>query len=169
MPVWHHLLRVSKLLGYILNTTREGSAKERQIIIKSALGHDLLEDTNAKEKEIIKVFTHRGLELVNGMTNTLGDYNHSPYIRRVSRDEEAVRLIKLSDLCDNFTGVAYALTLLGEKWTKSFFLPIVMPMYRALKKTKFRRYNKSAKLLFLLIESSINLLDNEMRHLKNKN
>ncbi|MBI5153234.1 MAG: HD domain-containing protein [Parcubacteria group bacterium] len=142
MPVWHHLLRVSQLLEYVLTLTNEGTPKERSLIVLSALGHDLLEDTKAKEDEISVLFGKEGLKLIKGMTNTLGDRDHGPYVQHMVETEEAIRLIKLSDLYDNITSVTYNLTLLGEKWTTSFFLPIVIPMHQAVKTTKFPHYKK---------------------------
>ena len=41
VPYWVHCYRVSKLLEGSLDKTKEGSPKERQVIILAALGHDL--------------------------------------------------------------------------------------------------------------------------------
>lgn len=173
MPAWHHLLRVSNLLNYTLAETKEGPANERFIIPLSALGHDLLEDTNANEEEIASLFSERGLALIRGMTNRLGDKNHGPYIKYMVRAEEAVRLIKLSDLYDNFASVAYNLALLGIPWTRTFFLPIVRPMQARIVTTKFFVYKKSAARLIILVNLAAKILDSEMRrevgYGKNKN
>jgi (p)ppGpp synthase/HD superfamily hydrolase len=164
VPVWHHLLRVSDLLRLTLSDMKEGTPKERRIIALAALGHDLLEDTKATDKEIATVFTKRGLELIHGMTNPHGDADHGPYIRAMASAEEAVRLIKLSDLYDNFTSVVHMLPTVGAQWTNSFFLPITMPMHAAIKKTTFTEYPKTAEHLIRLVDSSVQLLESELRH-----
>ncbi len=163
MPAWHHLLRVSNLLNQIFEKTKEGAAGERFLIPIAALGHDLLEDTKATEKEIAVIFGDGGLALIKGMTNRLGDKNHGPYIKHMTHAEEAVRLIKLSDLCDNYTSVTYNLALLGIPWTRSFFLPIVKPMHARVRKTKFSKYKRSATILIALVDAAERMLDEELK------
>ncbi len=163
VPVWHHLARVSKLLELILEKNREGKSKERFTIILAALGHDLIEDTKVTDTEIVKIFGVDGFELIEGMTNEWGDKFKAPYIRKVLRAPEGVRLIKLADLYDNIVGVVYNLKKLGSAWTKSYFLPIVMPMQKALRKSDFRTYKKTANLLNSMVELGLNLLIEEVR------
>lgn len=164
VPAWHHLLRVSYLLDFVLKQTGEGNSKERFIISLSALGHDLLEDTNAKEDEIRSIFGESCLELILGTTNRWGDKKQTPYVRQVVLAEEAVRLIKLADLYDNISNTTYSLYILGRKWTTSYFLPIVLPMRRAIIKTKFYRYRKSAEHLISLVNAATMLLEKELRN-----
>lgn len=166
VPVWHHVARVSHILDAVLGHTKEGIPKERFVIILAALGHDLLEDTDATEDEIHTVFGNRGLQLIMGMTNTWGDKTPGPYVRKVTRAEEAVRLIKLSDLYDNISNVTYNLHVLGLHWTMSYFLPIVSPMRRAIVKTTFSHYGKSATRLMVLVDAAATLLEKEMRHFR---
>ncbi len=166
VPAWHHLARVSETLAHVLKETQEGSAQERFLISLAALGHDLLEDTDAKKSEIEKIFGVRGLELIKGMTNWWGDKEKPRYIRQVTRAEEAVRLVKLADLYDNITSVTYNLKILGVRWTTSYFLPIVTPMRRVIVKTKFRRYRKTAKILIFFANTAACLLDEEVKRLR---
>lgn len=161
-PVWQHLARVSQLLEVALDDAKEGSVNERFTIVLAALGHDLLEDTHAKEKETRKVFGKRGYELIEGMTNRWGDKNVKPYVRQVCLAEEAVRLIKLSDLYDNMTSVVYLLPLLGKKWATSYFLPIVDPMHKAVSKTRFLHYRKTALLLTIMVNTAYAILRREI-------
>lgn len=162
-PAWHHVVRVSEILEYVVEKTKEGSATERRIIVLSALGHDLLEDTNAGEKEIRTVFGTRGLELIRGMTNSRGDAHTVHYVKQITRSEEAVRLIKLADLFDNITHVAYGMGLLGPRWVTSFFLPIASPMRRAVVRTRFRQYKHTAAFLIEMIEIATMMLNEELR------
>lgn len=164
LPAWHHLMRVSAILEHALAETKEGSSEERKIIIRAALGHDIFEDTDATEKEVLKIFGARGLELIKGMTNWRGDKEKKKYVRQVARSEEAVRLIKLADLCDNITSVAYNLKSLGRTWTESYFLPIVTPMRHAVVKTQFRKYKKTASFFIFMVGAAAVLLDNEITH-----
>lgn len=159
VPDWHHLERVSRVLEIILNETGEGTAEERATIVGAALGHDALEDTDVTPEELAAVFGARGLTLIKGMTNTLGDGHQSEYVAQVSNAEEAVRLIKLSDLYDNVTGVTYELFSLGTKWCDEYFLPIVVPMMDAVLPTDFKTFPKAADRLKQMVRiSRTNLL-----------
>lgn len=157
-PAWHHLLRVSSFLDSALKHTKEGKDVEKLMIPLAALGHDLLEDTKAEVREIKKVFGERGHELIRGMTNHWGDKHVAPYVRQVARSEEAVRLIKLSDLYDNVSGAAHNAEILGLKWINSYFLPIVLPMWLAVRKTKFIKYKKTAMFMIAAVTAAFALL-----------
>ncbi|MBI2056436.1 MAG: hypothetical protein HYT37_03565 [Candidatus Sungbacteria bacterium] len=135
------------------------------IIPLSALGHDIFEDTKATEKEVEKIFGKRGLALIQGMTNWWGDKEKPKYIKQVCSSKEAVRLIKLADLCDNYTSVVYNLKALGVEWTQLYFLPIVSPMRNAISKTKFKIFKKSAAILLQAIDRASLLLDEEITQL----
>lgn len=164
LPAWHHLVRVSAILERVFQETKEGSAKERETIVCAALGHDLFEDTDATEKEILEIFDARGLALIKGMTNRWGDKERKKYIRQMIQSEEAIRLTKLADLYDNITSVAYNLKSLGLPWTENYFLPIVTPMRHAVVKTRFRKYKKTAFLFIFIVGVAATLLDNEITH-----
>ncbi len=168
VPSWHHLERVSGLLRFALEKNKEGNENKRAIIATAALGHDVLEDTDASEKEVRKIFGEDGYKIIKGMTNRWGDKYKKPYIRQVITSEEAVRIVKLSDLYENYISVAYNLRRLGLKWTRSYFLPIVTPMLAALKKTKFRSYRKTAADLILLADFAALFLEIEMKSFKKK-
>ena len=55
VPVSQHLYRVSQILKFSLNKFKESSKEERDLIVLSSLGHDLLEDTKSLHTEIKKV------------------------------------------------------------------------------------------------------------------
>lgn len=169
VPAWHHLARVSDLLGSVLEKNKEADKKERFLIAVAALGHDVLEDTAATEEEVAAVFGARGAEIVKGMTNRLGDEHVGPYVAQVTDSEEAVRLVKLSDLYDNHISVVYNLHILGLEWTRSYFLPIVTPMRLAVTKTKFKIFKKTAADLILLVNSASFLLKTEIERYEEQN
>ncbi|MBI2109479.1 MAG: hypothetical protein HYT93_04950 [Parcubacteria group bacterium] len=158
VPEWYHLARVSNVLEIVLRRTKEGNPKERRTIVAAALGHDVLEDTDATEEEIVKIFGKKGLTLILGMTNRWGDGEKKRYVRQVVSAPEGVRLIKLSDLYDNITSVVYNLDTLGLSWTHSYFLPIVTPMRKAILKTKFSHFKKTAEILKSMVNISAELL-----------
>lgn len=162
VPVWHHLWRVAQLIDFVLKYTKEGNSKERFLIFAVALGHDLLEDTDAAKNEISSLFGKRCLALILRLTNCWGDKNPTPYVKQVIHSEEIVRIIKLADLYDNISNVTYNLRILGKKWTQSYFLPIVAPMKRTIIKTTFSRYGHSAEILTALVNAAETLLMEEL-------
>lgn len=168
VPVWHHLARVSLLLQFLLNKNREGSLRERFDIGIAGLGHDLIEDTKVIEREVKKIFTEHSLKLVKDMTNAWGDNHSMSYVRKIVRSEEGARLIKLSDLYDNLTNVTYNFNLLGLKWVVSYFLPIVLPMKKAVIKTRFNKYKKTASDLIILVNSAEEILLKEINFYRKK-
>jgi len=66
-----------------------------------------------------------------------------------------VRLLKLADICDNFTRMIHRPE--NPQYLKNKILPIIEPMHQAIIKTKFKKYHKSSK---QLIELSNLLLKN---------
>jgi (p)ppGpp synthase/HD superfamily hydrolase len=166
VPVWHHLERVSSRLKYLLDIYNEGEIEERNKIILSALGHDVLEDTNVTKEEIISSFANRGYEIIFGMTNESGDNDVRPYVKKVTNSEEAVRLIKLSDLLDNITSVTYNIAVLTPKWVDEYFLPIVTPMKVSVLTTSFDKYPKTGEYLKLSVECAYKILLDELNRFK---
>jgi (p)ppGpp synthase/HD superfamily hydrolase len=161
LPVWHHMARVSNRLDFALNIFSEGVQTERETIVLAALGHDVLEDTNATQEEVRDIFGEDALEIILGMTNDWGDENITPYVEKVVSGPESVRLTKLSDLCDNMTSVTYTLPILGQDWLHSFFLPIVTPMKTALVETEFKKFTQTANLLTEMVDVADIILRNE--------
>jgi len=162
VPAWHHLVRVSYLLQNLLTQYEEGTPEERDAIIIAALGHDILEDTDATRDEVASIFGDRAAELVWGMTNEWGDGNIAPYVEKIVASEEAVRLIKLSDGFDNNANVVYNMPLLGTQWVTSYFLPVVKSMQETVTKTEFKAYPKTAATLIAMVKNSFLLLKKEL-------
>lgn len=161
-PTWLHLLRVSRILEDVFKMHKEGSAQEQKIIVQAALGHDLLEDTDATRAEVVKVFGPIGAELIKGMTNSKGDDDVADYVKDMARAREETRMIKLADLYDNISHVTYTLPLLGNDWAHNYFLPIVDPMNNAISKTRFIKFKKSSAFLIYAIRLSMKLLKEEL-------
>ena len=157
-PPWHHLDRVSRLLELVLEASGEGAPEERETIAVAALGHDALEDTAVTREELAAVFGARGLALIEGMTNRLGDDHPAEYVAQVASAEEAVRLIKLADLYDNCTSVVFNIGSLGARWTREYFLPIVSPMIAAVLPSAFPAWPKASARLKDMVALSFALL-----------
>lgn len=162
VPVWLHLARVAGYLSEVLEATGEGTAEERREIALAGYGHDTLEDTDVTEDELRESFGPRGLELIKGMTNEIGDHDVGPYVEQVCAAEEGVRLIKLSDLYDNCTSVTYTLFTLGTEWADGYFLPIVEPMIGKIMDTEFATYPKAAARLKDMVRASYATLKAEV-------
>ncbi len=158
VSVSHHLERVSKRLEYFLNLYAEGSDVERKHIYLAALGHDVLEDTEATREEIVQIFSDREYEIILGMTNEWGDDDVTPYVKKIADSEEGVRLIKLSDLLDNITPVTYNIATLTPAWVDTFFLRVVTPMKESVLKTEFNQYPKTAAQLKEMVRSAYQVL-----------
>ncbi|HEY9842936.1 MAG: hypothetical protein ACAI44_33455 [Candidatus Sericytochromatia bacterium] len=161
LPVWHHLARVSERLTQLLELHQEGDSEQRALISLAALGHDLFEDTDVAEEDVIAVFGPDGYRLIAGMTNEHGDESIEPYVQKMAQEPEAVRLIKLADLCDNVTSVTYNLISLGPRWAREFFLPIVHPMIEMILSAEFTLYARSAQELKSYLRASYALLELE--------
>jgi hypothetical protein len=149
-------------LEVVLNETEEGNKADREDIIIAALGHDLLEDTDASEETVKKVFGERGFVLIEGMTNRFGDDKPEPYATQVSEGEEGVRLIKLSDIIDNCLHATYHLRGLDLRWATDHYFPIVRPMIAALLPTTFTIYPKTAELLKIMASAAYTLFLDEV-------
>jgi hypothetical protein len=117
------------------------------VLLCAALGHDLLEDTSAKEKEVEDIAGRESVKLIEFLTNRLGDDHPLPYVTQVASAPEEARLIKLCDLTDNLFHGSFSIHTLGVPWMHSYFLPIVDPMREAVIKTEFIRYPKTGALL----------------------
>lgn len=163
MPMLSHVCHVSALVQLAMDATREGTRNERFAIALGALGHDLLEDTNATEKEIRRVFGDRAYELIWGMTNEWGDKYAKKYAEKVAASEEAVRIIKLADHYDNYSNAAYHLHMLDHRVVTGFLLPILKPMREALWRSRFRTYSKTAELLKRCVQAASTMLDTELQ------
>lgn len=162
VPVYHHLARVAYRLRLVLGYFSEGTEKDREVIYASALGHDLLEDTDATETEIKTMFGEEGHEYIMGMTNEQGDKDVSVYKEKIGYASEEVRLIKLADLYDNISGVTYNLAILGKEWVNSYFLPTITPTYEVVLDTKFIKYKDTADYLKTSVKHSFEALLDEL-------
>lgn len=147
-PDWLHLKRTAVLLDTAFTYARETPGVEiRTTVHRAALGHDLLEDTDIPTSHIEEIAGSKALSIIQELTNTWGDENPGPYVEKMRHATEEARLIKLADLCDNIAHASYSSRSLGDAWIRRFFLPIVDPMFDALRNTSFQTYPKTADML----------------------
>lgn len=89
-PYYEHPLRVSEMLR------DKGFGLDYQV---SGLFHDLLEDTNTMEEEILELSNKQVLEAVKLVSKEKG-YTMDDYISRIKNNEMAL-MVKLADRIDN--------------------------------------------------------------------
>ena len=80
----------------------------------TALFHDLLEDTNAKEEEILNLSNNKILTAVKLLTKEK-NYNNKNYIKNI-KDNKLAKMVKLSDRLHNLSEAIYC----DEKFKKKY-------------------------------------------------
>lgn len=141
MPQWAHIFRVGDTLRTTLNQYEEGTEKEKYDLVIAGIGHDSIEDTTITYQEIKNIFGLKIAELIHGVTNEK-DPDVTEYIPQVVNNNEEVRLIKLTDLLDNYTAITY--NCQSPQDIIKRVLPMLNPMYESLLKTTFNQYKKTA-------------------------
>lgn len=106
-PYYTHPLAVSNLLK------EKGFEEEYQI---TGLFHDLLEDTDCTEKEILELSNERVLEAVKLLTKTEG-YIMAEYIGNIAKNNMA-KMVKLADRIHNLSEVEHTSKEFKEKYIK---------------------------------------------------
>lgn len=115
-PYYEHPISVAELLK------EKGFGYDYYV---TALFHDLLEDTDATEKEIEKISNSKILKAVNLLTKEKG-YVMKNYISNINKNELA-RMVKLSDRLHNLKEGIYASKIWRLKYikeTKKYFIPL---------------------------------------------
>ena len=161
VPYTEHLYGVASIVSSVLDITGEITDESlRQDIFYAALGHDLLEDTDATDEEIVSASSSRALAINKELTNPADDSHRDGYMTQISSATEAARIVKYADLIENTMSVAYNLRILEKEWLDNIYLPILNKTTQVLKDTEFNAYPKTASFLrnILLVNSNM-LLD----------
>ena len=161
VPYTEHLYGVASIVSSVLDITGEITDESlRQDIFYATLGHDLLEDTDATDEEIVSASSTRALAFIKELTNPADDSHTDGYMTQISSATEAARIVKYADLIENTMSVAYNLRILEKEWTGQYHLPILNKTTQVLKDTEFNAYPKTASFLrnILLVNSNM-LLD----------
>lgn len=122
--IFDHALRVYLILQEKLSQQTISEAKKNSIVL-AGLFHDLLEDTNTTESEIVKYANQTTLKLVNEMTISFKDKTISQAVAPLYQTSDELTLIKLADIYDNVRKSPYFLRVNGLKWYQTFFLPLL--------------------------------------------
>ena len=77
------------------------------------------------------------------MTNEQSDTHTDIYVQKICRAKEEIRLIKLADLCDNYSSIVYRALENNPQFLKEKILPIMEPMYQEIITTSFVKYPKT--------------------------
>ena len=159
VPYIEHLVGVRSILRSVLAITGEcADSAELKMLEDAALGHDLIEDTDVTEKEIINVSNERTLKLIKGLSNPVDDYHLDEYMKQIREAGEEVRIIKYADLIENTTSVCYGLQDLGVDWFYDFYEPILKSSTENLASTEFVKYPKTAILMRNMLHVAAKLL-----------
>lgn len=100
-PYINHLIEVAHLLATVAKV-------QDTYILSAAILHDVIEDTNATLQEVSDLFGSQVAEWVAALTDdkTLPkDERKRQVLMHLPNADEAVRLIKLADLCSNVASV----------------------------------------------------------------
>ena len=160
VPYTEHLHGVASVVASALDLTNEVNDDNlRRDMISAALGHDLIEDTNATESEIVSVTNNRTLRFIKELTNPEDDAHTDRYMDQISAASEEARIIKYADLIENTMSVAYNLNILGRDWLEGFYNPILSRTTAVLQATEFVRYPKTADMLRTCLKINTDLLN----------
>ena len=115
-PYYTHPLAVSNMLK------EKGYGEEYQV---AGLFHDLLEDTDCTEQEILDLSNEKVLEAVKLVTKTKG-YEMAEYMRNIAKNDIA-KMVKLADRTHNLLECKETSWLFQKKYikeTREWFLDL---------------------------------------------
>ena len=158
-----HLIGVKSILSTAIKHCGECTdEKLLQDMFDAALGHDLLEDTDVSNEEIVTAANERVLQYIFELTNPVDDAHTDEYMKKLSTASEEARLIKYADLIENTSSVCYNLHILGNKWVREFYFPIVYPTVSVLEKSLFKKYPRSAGYMHSILKIYLDLISTKL-------
>ena len=164
VPYTDHLFSVREILSSALFMFGECKDKQKKKdMCDAALGHDLLEDTEIVENEIIGTSNRRVLEMIYELSNPVDDDHTEQYMEQLKAASEEARLVKYADLVENTISVCYNFHIVGEKWAYEFYRPIMYRTLSVLEETEFPSYPKTAEFLHNMLNVYIQILNNKFR------
>ena len=167
VPYIEHLIGVESILSSVFRIT--GECVDEVLLkdmLDAALGHDLIEDTEVSENEIIEVANERTLHLIEELSNPVDDAHTGEYMKQLSDASEEARIIKYCDLLENTTSVCYGLQDLGVNWFYNFYEPILENTTNSLANTEFTKYPDAVTLLRSMLEVSTRLVYDKITLIK---
>lgn len=158
VPYFEHCIGVASLVTTVLGQTGEADEESARDMRAAAFGHDLIEDTEVTEAEIIAASNERTLGYIRELSNPVDDAHTDAYMEQLANATEEARIVKYCDLLENTTSVCYGLNDLGLDWAHNFYLPILTRSTAVLAETSFEKYAKTAELLRAMLKVSTDLL-----------
>ncbi|MEK7487847.1 MAG: hypothetical protein AAB598_00825 [Patescibacteria group bacterium] len=140
LPLWQHSVNVAHTLEEYIAQYNEVRGMIKNDLLLGALGHDLLEDTNASAEEIERQWGGKALFYIQEMTNTQGDNNTKDYIEHLTRVDEEILLIKFADILANIRNSIKNASALPSKWLVHFWIPLLDRYEAALLSKIFHKY-----------------------------
>ena len=161
-----HLYGVASVISSAMNLSGEIEDDElgrelRDDIIYAALGHDLIEDTDVSEDEIIAATNERTLSIIKDLTNPDDDSHTERYMNQLEKASEEARIVKYADLIENTLSVTYNYHILGKDWLEIFYRPILEKTTGVLGQTQFEKYPETARILKEMLATSTALLNDK--------
>ena len=141
-----------------------GECKDEQLMqdmCNAAIGHDLIEDTDVTEDDIVRASNRRVLGLIKELTNPIDDDHTEQYMEQLKVASEEARLIKYADLVENTISVCYNFHIVGEEWAYNFYRAIMYRTLSVLEETEFPIYPRTAEFLHSMLKVYIRVLNNK--------
>ena len=170
VPYIEHLIGARSILSSVLEITGEITDKTLiEDMLDATLGHDLIEDTDVSEEEIVAASNERVLFWIKELSNPVDDAHTDKYMEQLRNAPEEVRIIKYCDLLENTTSVCYGLEDLGIEWFYDFYKPILKNTTKNLADTEFNKFPETASLLRKMLAISTKLVFDKVSFVKESN
>ncbi|PJE63992.1 hypothetical protein COU89_00370 [Candidatus Roizmanbacteria bacterium CG10_big_fil_rev_8_21_14_0_10_45_7] len=159
--IFEHGLRVGCKLKLVLDKSSI-SAQKKQAIIIAGLFHDLLEDTDATEKEIVQLTNKDVLRLVKEMTIDFKDKTIKEAIAPLYFVSEECSIIKLVDILDNTSKSIFVVSANGIGWYRDFYIPLLQEY--SLLIGYWEKNSKVYKIFFTELANEVEVKINELQN-----
>lgn len=159
-----HLIGAATILSSVL--LKFGECRDQQLrddIHNAALGHELLEETDVTDDEVIAATNFRVLTLIKELTPYADGEDINQLVQCLSAASEEARLIKYADLIESVSNVCFNFHVVGKEWAYGFFRPTIYSTMGVLDQTEFSTYPKTADFMRGVLAVCMNLLNAKSR------
>lgn len=161
--IFDHALRVATFLFHFLKPFKLGK-RENEILVLAGLFHDLLEDTDTTEDEILKLSNQKTLKLVKEMTISFEKKTIKEAVKPLFSTSDELAIIKFADIYDNTKKTSFVIRINGMKWYRNFYMPLLKEYIKLVKfKLKIvKKHRKIVKSLADIVLKEIEILGNNL-------